>query len=34
LHLVSFTSFNSYDAAQVGLSELDSKGIDSWIRKH
>ena len=34
LHLVSFTSFNSYDAAQEGLSELDSKGIDSWIRKH
>jgi len=34
LHLVSFTSFKSYDAAQVGLSELDSKGIDSWIRKH
>jgi cell division protein FtsN len=34
LHLVSFTSFNSYDAAQVGLSELDSKGIDSWIRKY
>lgn len=34
LHLVSFTSFNSYDAAQVGLSELDSKGIDSWIRKN
>jgi cell division protein FtsN len=34
LHLVSFTSFNSYDAAQAGLSELDSKGIDSWIRKY
>jgi cell division protein FtsN len=34
LHLVSFTSFSSYDAAQEGLSELDSKGIDSWIRKH
>lgn len=33
LHMVSFNSFNSYYAAQVGLSELDSKGIDSWIRK-
>jgi hypothetical protein len=34
LYLVSFSSFNSYTEAFKEFSKLESKGVDTWIKKN